>query len=388
MKRKGIFLAMIVGLVLLVGCQNRNNQYEQSMHKAKEAIIEKKFDQAEDFVALAIESKEADTIAKNYQVQLKAYQEGLKLKKAKKLDEAKAKFTEVTKVKVGSEKLVEYAKKELADLTKETEKDSKNKKENKKKEETKLWTKEQSAKLADFMASWGQTMDQEYEAYNPQKNVDLYGIQLPQGVLDGQMGMGVDGEKVTIEWSEDGSGSADYQLVEVYSDADTQPYLKKHVYFFAFKNGEGRVYVTQQNQGNPENVLYFKETENQALKTGFANLLSQQEKGNSTATKESSTTKTSLRERLNGTYYNESTNEAVFSIDDSFYRDFQSEKDYPIDQVTINDQVTITWDIEKFEEKYGPRSAGPGPQPFIYKVKSTSDEIVLEDMMGQTLIKK
>lgn len=38
---------------------------------------------------------------------------------------------------------------------------------------------------------------------------------------------------------------------------------QKHVYFFGFEN---KVYLTQQNQGNENNYMYFSETQNQQLK--------------------------------------------------------------------------------------------------------------------------
>ncbi|WP_242617256.1 DUF4767 domain-containing protein, partial [Enterococcus faecium] len=55
----------------------------------------------------------------------------------------------------------------------------------------------------------------------------------------------------------------------VYSDAETEPYLKKHVYLFGFQQNQPKVLVTQQNQGNPDNYLYFNETANNELKNGF-----------------------------------------------------------------------------------------------------------------------
>ena len=73
--------------------------------------------------------------------------------------------------------------------------------------------------------------------------------------------------QLTTAWSEDGLGD-DYALVAVFSDADTQPYLEKHVYFFTIVSGEPKVLVTSQKQGNEHNYLGNKE-----LKEGFSELV-------------------------------------------------------------------------------------------------------------------
>ncbi|MFW7394196.1 MAG: DUF4767 domain-containing protein, partial [Vagococcus fluvialis] len=80
-------------------------------------------------------------------------------------------------------------------------------------------------------------------------------------------------QPVEMEWSETGTGEKAYQLVAVYSDAETQPYLGKHLYYFVLEQGKPKVLVTQQNQGNEMNYLYFNETENQALRDGFSNIV-------------------------------------------------------------------------------------------------------------------
>ncbi|MGG5313641.1 hypothetical protein IGL76_002360 [Enterococcus sp. DIV2381] len=56
-------------------------------------------------------------------------------------------------------------------------------------------------------------------------------------------------------------------------DADTQDFLPKHVYFFTINSGVAKVLITSQNQGNPNNYLYFKETEIKELRDGFSNIV-------------------------------------------------------------------------------------------------------------------
>lgn len=139
-----------------------------------------------------------------------------------------------------------------------------------------LWDSEKSTQLATFIPQWGKTLGQEYKSYNPQNNVSLYGTPLPSAVIDGNWKMAINEAPVTVQWSEDGTGHADFNLVAVYSDVETGEYLGQHVYFFGFQNGQPKVYLTQQNQGNENNYLYFNETQNQQLKQGFIDIVNGQ----------------------------------------------------------------------------------------------------------------
>lgn len=265
-------------LLLLVSC-GKNDTYNQSMEKAKKAINEEKFEQAESFVEMALENKPKEEEAKNYQKQITSYNQAMAFKKKKETKNAVIKLDEVIKVKDGSIQLVEYAKKEKDKLAKEKEepkkesnkKDKKNK--NTKETSEKLWNTSKVDKLRDFMVGFSQAMDQNYKEYSQSQSVDLYGVKLPSAVLNNEWQMAVNEEAVSIEWSETGEGSKPYQLVAVYSDADTQPYLKKHVYFFVIENGNPKVFVTQQNQGNEKNYLYFTETQNEDIKNGFSQIV-------------------------------------------------------------------------------------------------------------------
>lgn len=139
-----------------------------------------------------------------------------------------------------------------------------------------LWDTNKSSQLASFVIQWGNTLGQEYKNYTPQNNVSLYGTPLPQAVINGNWKMAINESPVTVQWSEDGNGNADFNLIAVYSDAETVGYLGKHVYFFGFQNGQPKVYITQQNQGNDQNYMYFNETQNQQLKQGFVDIVNGQ----------------------------------------------------------------------------------------------------------------
>ena len=139
-----------------------------------------------------------------------------------------------------------------------------------------LWDTNKASQLETFVPQWGKTLGQEYKSYNLQNNVSLYGTPLPSAVIDGNWKMAINEAPVTVQWSEDGTGQADFNLVAVYSDVETGEYLGQHVYFFGFQNGQPKVYLTQQNQGNENNYLYFNETQNQQLKQGFIDIVNGQ----------------------------------------------------------------------------------------------------------------
>ncbi|MDQ8291787.1 DUF4767 domain-containing protein [Enterococcus faecium] len=155
-----------------------------------------------------------------------------------------------------------------------------------------LWDSEKSTQLATFVTQWGKTLGQEYKSYNPQNNVSLYGTPLPSAVIDGNWKMAINEAPVTVQWSEDGTGHADFNLVAVYSDVETGEYLGQHVYFFGFENGQPKVYLTQQNQGNDKNYMYFNETQNQQLKQGFSDIVNGQTPVVEESTQQATTTTT------------------------------------------------------------------------------------------------
>lgn len=138
-----------------------------------------------------------------------------------------------------------------------------------------IWNIDKASKLQDFMKSWENTMGQSYKEYQPNHNVDFYGVKLPGEVLgsDKKQPIAVNEQIVSAEWSSDGRSSADYSIVSVYSDAETAPYAAKHVYFFGFYNNQPVVLVSMQNQGMPDGALHFKRTDNNDLNSGFQNIV-------------------------------------------------------------------------------------------------------------------
>ncbi|NBA60811.1 DUF4767 domain-containing protein [Enterococcus mundtii] len=136
-----------------------------------------------------------------------------------------------------------------------------------------LWNADKSAQLSSFMVSWGQTMQQQYKRYNRNVPLNLYGLVLPQTLLNGEWHFLVNDLSQTLEWSNSGIGTADFQLVAIYSDIENTHTMSSHTYFFGFENKQPIVLITQQNQGSDTNELHFKETSNQTLMLGFKQIV-------------------------------------------------------------------------------------------------------------------
>ena len=142
-------------------------------------------------------------------------------------------------------------------------------------QEQSLWNQSKSQKLASFMQKWGTTMNQQYKSYGPGNNTNFYGIAFPQQF--DQTLLKVDNQTVSMKWSNEGTGNADYNVVAIYCDSDSAQPMNEHLYLFTFHNGNPVVLITQQTNGNvtksadngPDDGLHFKETANQDLSNGF-----------------------------------------------------------------------------------------------------------------------
>lgn len=140
------------------------------------------------------------------------------------------------------------------------------------------WNAEKSGALDSFMTSWGQEMGQTYGAYQPNNNVNYYGVQFPSEVVgaNAKMPIAINDIIVSSEWSETGESYADYSIVAAYSDAQTgspKASMSRHVYLFGFTNDQPVVLVSMQNQGMPDGALHFRLTENAALTNGFQGIV-------------------------------------------------------------------------------------------------------------------
>lgn len=137
------------------------------------------------------------------------------------------------------------------------------------------WDYEKSDQLYSMMWDFGNEMNQAYFEYWQGYSVDLYGLLIPDDVMGSHRmwDIAFDGQTVDIEWSLDGvSYYGEYALVAIYSDAETQPYLEQHVYFFTIKDGVPKVMITMQNE-YIDGRLHFYETENHFLREKFNDIV-------------------------------------------------------------------------------------------------------------------
>ena len=123
------------------------------------------------------------------------------------------------------------------------------------------WNAEKSAKIAEFMKTWGEKMGQP----NYQK-----------GIAGGDVGpdnlytLG-ENSKMDAIYTDTGQGNAKYRIVERYSNWDKYPDV--HSYFFAITDtGEGIVFHSPTTNGGK---MYLKPTDNKELQEEFTQLLHQ-----------------------------------------------------------------------------------------------------------------
>ena len=76
-------------------------------------------------------------------------------------------------------------------------------------------------------------------------------------------------QKVDVAFSDDGTGTADYIIVDSYGYAGSAMIL----YHFTIHKGQPVVLVSMQNQGNPENMYYMYPTNNKDIQEAFANIV-------------------------------------------------------------------------------------------------------------------
>lgn len=123
------------------------------------------------------------------------------------------------------------------------------------------WNAEKSAKLAEFMKTWGEKMGQP----NYQK-----------GIAGGDVGpdnlytLG-DNSKMDAIYTDTGQGNAKYRIVERYSNWDKYPDV--HSYFFAITDTEEAIVFHSPTTNGGK--MYLKPTDNKELQEEFTQLLHQ-----------------------------------------------------------------------------------------------------------------
>ncbi|WP_421016916.1 DUF4767 domain-containing protein [Furfurilactobacillus cerevisiae] len=139
------------------------------------------------------------------------------------------------------------------------------------------WSNVQDKQLSQFMAAWGPAMHQIYKQYSPSNNVKFNGINFPDEFQKNDIA--VEDTPVSIEYSTNGTGTKDYEVVAVYSDAEyqiSQHQLDQHLYLFAIHDKQPVALVTEQSQGLSDNKIHFTETKNVDVATNFTSIFNGQ----------------------------------------------------------------------------------------------------------------
>lgn len=142
---------------------------------------------------------------------------------------------------------------------------------------TALWNSDKAAKLASYMVEFGHKMNQEsYRRLTPNGSDDFYGAmsfaknnRITVGEKTEQNAPMTNQQKVDVAFSDDGTGTADYIIVDSYGYAGSAMIL----YHFTIHKGQPVVLVSMQNQGNPENMYYMYPTNNKDIQESFANIV-------------------------------------------------------------------------------------------------------------------
>ncbi|MFC3928617.1 DUF4767 domain-containing protein [Streptococcus caprae] len=140
-----------------------------------------------------------------------------------------------------------------------------------------VWSADKGRQLHDYIINtWGPALGQGYVEYTPTSPGNFYGVSVPNGLMGHSLSMVPDFSGLTpkLVWSADGNHQpGETALVAVFSDIETTVYPSSHLYFFTYQDGVGKVWITEQNQGNSENQLYFRETQNVDLRNFYVGLV-------------------------------------------------------------------------------------------------------------------
>lgn len=134
-----------------------------------------------------------------------------------------------------------------------------------------VWSSAKLQALKTYMASFSQAMNQQYADYQPGNETHFFGLNYPSYFKEDKLA--VDDQHVTADWSTDGTGSSDYNVVGIYSDSAAAHDMSAHLYLFTIHDGQPVVLITEQNQGMPDGLVHFKETANTDLKQNFAQIV-------------------------------------------------------------------------------------------------------------------
>ncbi|MBZ5946457.1 DUF4767 domain-containing protein [Leuconostoc gasicomitatum] len=133
------------------------------------------------------------------------------------------------------------------------------------------WSADKQNKLSSFMSAWQSKMDQSFVGTYDGQEPNYYGITFPTDLTNGKYNNHVKFDEVTtaVTWSPDGSGESANKVVAIASGKVSKNNFNMALYFFVIQNNQPKVYISRTTNGDD---LYFSETQNNDLKSGFANI--------------------------------------------------------------------------------------------------------------------
>lgn len=134
-----------------------------------------------------------------------------------------------------------------------------------------LWNEDKDQALADYMTQFNQIMGQNHISYTPENNGDFYGVPIFPDLIDL---VAIDEIPVEVNWLTDELQDDTLNIVAVYSNiAENREDMEHYLYLFSIENGEPMVYVTAQNQGQPDGLIHFAPSQNQDLQSAFQQIV-------------------------------------------------------------------------------------------------------------------
>ncbi len=267
--KKTILIGITLISFLLSGCQifsgNNESQVELERIRERKEKLEQKEIVTPETTGMSTEEVEVET-------------EAAKTEESETESESENKNNVMTlPPRKTEEKETEMIQDETASAETEVEKaeEAKAKETEKEPEVDPLWTKNMDDDLASFMVTWGRSMGQQYRKLGPGNNVDMYGVDLPDAVLEGSKDMTaiLEGSEIKLRWSENGiNKSGEYAVVAAYSDAETRPGLEQHTYLFVIKDGQPYTIINMYGE-DPSGSVSFIHTANTDLRNGFYSIV-------------------------------------------------------------------------------------------------------------------
>lgn len=133
-----------------------------------------------------------------------------------------------------------------------------------------LWNASKKQALVTFMNEFGTKMKQSYREAGPGNDTHYAGLHYPTDFSKNNLTF--DEAQQTVTWSNDGSGNAHVNVVDIYVNNDNLT-MGGHIYLFAIVDGQPVVYHTSQNQDIGDHLIHFTTTENAELKNEFENIV-------------------------------------------------------------------------------------------------------------------